>query len=104
MRKHREEALADGRLTAAIAVILAMCVGLTAGPAAAVDDLVLNVAPGSEVVMPGDTLLVTLDVANLTAAVNGVQALMYYDVTIFSLVDITPTNLGLTPPAEGWVV
>lgn len=96
MRKHREEA-------SAIAVIVAMCAGLMAGPAAAVDDLVLNVAPGSETVMPGDTLIITMDVANLTAAINGVQALMQYDVTILSLVDIAPTNLGLIPPAEGWV-
>jgi hypothetical protein len=53
--------------------------------------------------MPGDTLEVTLEVGNLSAAINGVQALMQYDVTILSLVDITPTNLGPIPPAEGWV-
>jgi len=96
MRKHREEA-------SAFAVIVAICAALSAAPAAAVDDLILNVAPGSETVAPGDTLVVTLDVANLTAAINGVQALMWYDVSILSLVDIVPTDLGLTPPAQGWV-
>jgi len=96
MRKHREEA-------SAFAVIIAICAALSAAPAAAVDDLILNLAPGSETVAPGDTLVVTLDVANLSAAINGVQALMQYDVSILSLVDITPIDLGLILPAQGWV-
>ncbi|MGD2107961.1 MAG: cohesin domain-containing protein [Phycisphaerae bacterium] len=107
MTKHREEAPMrigiNGRLTATIALIVAMCAGLMAVPAAMADELSLGVAPGSETVMPCDTLIVTLEVADLTAAINGVQALIRYDDTILSLVDITPTDLGLTPPDEGWV-
>ncbi len=79
------------------------CLALAWGNASAwaLNDLVLTA--GSSTVVPGDTLLVTLDVANLTAPINGVQVLVRYDPTILSLQGVTPTNLGLTPPAEGWV-
>ncbi len=58
----------------------------------ATGDLLLNVAAGSEVVEINDTVTVTLDVANLSHAVNGVQALMHYDTTMLTLVDIVPNG------------
>jgi len=76
----------------------------TASSAQAQDDLTLNIAPGSESVAPGDTVTVTLNVANLSEAINGVQALMSYDPGVLMLTAITPTDLlGLLPSAEGWV-
>lgn len=73
-----------------------------ASPARAVDDLRLTLA-GPASVLPGDAVVVTLDVANLTTGINGVQALISYDNSVLSLVDITPTDLGLVAPAAGWV-
>jgi len=81
-------------LTAVLAVV---------SPALAVNDLTLTVAPGSASVRPGDTVTVTLGVSNLSTAINGVQSLLGYDPSVLSLVDIVPTNLGLAPPAAGWV-
>ena len=78
-------------------------VGLGSAPALAVDDLTLSVDAGSVCVSSGDTVTVTLDVANLSAAVNGVQVRLNYDTTLMTLVDIVPTDLGLSPPAAGWV-
>jgi len=75
---------------------------LGAEPVLAVNDLILTVAPGSTIVSPGDVVTVTLDAANLTAPINGVQALIGYNASLFSLIDIVPTDLGLTPPAQGW--
>ena len=74
-----------------------------AQPVLAVDDVSLNVAAGSEFVTPGDTATVTLDATNLSGAINGVQVLIQYDANLMTLIDITSTNLGLVPPAEGWV-
>ena len=81
---------------------LALAIGL-ATPALALDDLSLNVVPGSEFARPGDTVLVTLDVANLTAAINGAQVLIRYDDTLLTLIDVISTDLGFTPPNQGWV-
>ena len=53
--------------------------------------------------MPGDTATVRVSVSNLSAAINGVQVLLNYDTSILTLTNITPTDLGLTEPAEGWV-
>lgn len=78
-------------------VVLAALVGmLGASPVLAVDDLSLNVAPGSETVFPGNTVTVTLDVANLSAAINGVQILIQYDPALMTLNGIEP---NATP---GW--
>lgn len=74
-----------------------------AKPADAVNDLRLNVAAGSVCVSASDTVTVTLDASNLSAAVNGVQVLLQYNPALMTLVDIVPTDLGLTPPAAGWV-
>ena len=83
---------------------IAMCaVCLSTSPLLAVDDLFLNLEPGSSVVMPGDTVTANLFVTNLSLPINGVQALMNYDPSILTLVSITETNLGLLAPAEGWV-
>ncbi len=85
-------------------MMLAAVVVCCAVPSAqAIDDLTLNVAPGSESVAPGDTVTVTLNVANLSEAINGVQALISYDPGLLTLTGITPTDLGLLSPAEGWV-
>ncbi len=84
------------RIPSIIAIVVALATG---SGALGVDDLALNVVPGSENVMPGDTVTVTLDVANLAAPVNGVQALMQYDPTILSLSSVVPANLGV----GGWV-
>lgn len=67
------------------------------------NNVILRVAPGSESVAPGNTVTLTLDVANLEEAINGVQVLLGYDATLLTLVDIHPTDLGLPPPNEGWV-
>lgn len=96
MSEHRKRA-------PVIAMIAALGGALVATPATAVDDLSLNVVAGSETVMPGETVIVTLDVADLSVAINGVQALIHYDDTVLTLVDIVPVDLGLLPPAEGWV-
>ncbi len=66
-------------------------------------ELSLNVAPGSEHVLIGETVTVTLDVADLVEPINGVQALMQFDDSLLSLIDITPTDLGLTLPEDGWL-
>ncbi len=66
-------------------------------------DLSLNVATGSEKVMQGETVTVTLDVADLSTAINGVQALIHYDMSLLSLTGVEPEDLGLTLPPEGWV-
>ena len=71
-------------------------------PVIAVDDLRLSVAAGSETVAPGDTVTVTLDVANLSSSINGVQLLLNYDNALLTLVDIVPDTV-VSLPAEGWV-
>ena len=86
-----------------LACIAICAVCLSTSPLKAVDDLFLNLEPGSDMVMPGDTVTVSLFVANLSSPINGVQALMNYDPSILSLVSITETNLGLLAPSEGWV-
>ena len=57
-------------------------------------ELSLNVAAGSECVTTTGLVTVTLDVANLPVAINGVQALIHYDTTHLALTGITP--------ATGW--
>ena len=84
-------------------VIAALMAGVSAPSALAVDDLVLSVPAGSQSVAPGDTVTVTLDVANLGADINGVQALLRYDAAMMTLVSIVPTDLGLVAPNQGWV-
>ncbi|RME38168.1 MAG: hypothetical protein D6788_07990, partial [Planctomycetota bacterium] len=82
--------------------MLSVCFGASVQ---AVDDLSLNVAAGSTNVQPGDTVTVTLDVANLSAAINGVQIRIQYDTTIMTLVDVAPTDLvaaGLITTGTGW--
>jgi len=96
MSKHRGNA-------SVVAMVAALSAWLAAAPTMAVDDLSFNVAAGSESVMPGDTVTVNLDVADLSAAINGVQALIHYDNTMLTLVDVVETDLGLISPAEGWI-
>jgi len=66
-------------------------------------DLLLTVQPGSESVQEGDPVIVTLDVANLSTAINGVTALIHYDTSLLQLESVVPRDLGLTPPASGWL-
>ena len=97
----------------ATAVFVTLGSVLVTQPAIAVDDLSLNVAAGSENVQPGDTVTVTLDIANLSVPINGVQVRLNYDTTVMTLIDVLPTDLvaaGLIidplpdPPfAAGWV-
>ncbi len=94
MTKHRGK-------KALIVAWVALC-ALGSVSASAANDLRLNVAVGSDVVTPGDTITVTLDVANLVGSINGVQALFSYDSTLMTLIDIVPTNLGLAAPDNGW--
>ncbi|MFQ5461968.1 MAG: cohesin domain-containing protein, partial [Phycisphaerae bacterium] len=63
-----------------------------ASPAMAVTNLSLNVT-GGPTFAPGDTVTVTLDVDTIAPpdAINGVQALLHYDNTVLTLVDIVPT-------------
>ena len=75
-------------------VLIALAFCGVAPSALAIDDLTLTVAPGSESVAPGDTVTVTLNVGNLSEAVNGVQALMSYDPGLLTLTAITPTMIG----------
>ena len=84
-------------------VLMAAVVLLTALPAWGVNDLSLNVDPATECVSTSDTITMTLDVRNLSCAINGVQVLLQYDPAVMTLVDIVPTDLGLTLPDEGWV-
>jgi hypothetical protein len=88
-----------GRLLVSAGMVL---MSLSAS-ARAVDDLSLNVAPGSEVVVPGDTVTVTLDIANLSTPINGVQVLLSYNSSLLVLDDIVAEDLGLAPPASGWI-
>jgi hypothetical protein len=83
--------------------LAAVVLAVAAAPASALDDLRLMVTSGSTAVAPGQTVTVTLNVANLSRAINGVQALVRYDPAILTLTDAVPTDLGLTPPDEGWV-
>ena len=93
-----------GRTTQAIVATLTALVLAAAAPTPALglDDLSLNVAPGSTSVVPGDTVTVTLDVAIVSATINGVQVLLNYDTTVLSLVAITPSTLSL-PVGNGWM-
>lgn len=86
-----------------LAVVAMSLVCLHTTPLRAVDDLLLTVAPGSESVLPGDTVTVTLDVANLSSEINGVQALFSYDASVLSLFSIITTDLNLFAPSAGWV-
>lgn len=61
------------------------------GVALGVDDLSLVVAPGSTTVAPGNVVTVRLDVANLSAAINGVQIRISYDTARMTLIDVAPT-------------
>lgn len=70
-------------------------------PVFAVNDLSLVVAPGSGLVQPGDTVTVTLDVANLTAALNGVQSFIHFDPTLLSYTGVT---VNTTVGGVGWTV
>lgn len=79
-----------------IAAVAALVCGSSA---LALNDLSLNVTPASVNVMPGDTVTVTLDMANLSASINGVQTRLQYDPSILSLLSIVPTNLGV----GGWI-
>ncbi len=92
----------SGRLTNATTLTAMAIMACVTGPVLAIDDLSLNVDAGSVCVSTGQTVTVTLDVANLSAAVNGVQVLLQYDNTLMTLIDIVPTDLGLAPPAAGW--
>ena len=87
--------------TLAALMIVAIIGFVTATPAAAIDDLSLNVDPGSVNVQPGDTVTVTLDLANLSAPINGVQVRLSYDTSIMTLIDVLPTTLTL-PIGNGW--
>ncbi len=90
-----------GRMSVIRLVAVSAAVAVAA-PALGTDDLSLNVDSGTECVSTGQTITVTLDVANLSAAINGVQVRLNYDNTLMTLVDIAPTNLfGGTPP--GWI-
>ena len=93
-----------GRTTQAmVAALTAMVLAVAAPtPVLGLDDLSLNVAPGSVSVVPGDTVTVTLDVTNLSAPINGVQVLLNYDTTVLVLVAITPSTLSL-PVGSGWM-
>ena len=80
--------------------IIAAVAALVCGSSAlALNDLSLNVTPASVNVMPGDTVTVTLELANLSAPINGVQTLLQYDPVILALQSIVPTNLGI----GGWI-
>ncbi|MFQ5461499.1 MAG: cohesin domain-containing protein [Phycisphaerae bacterium] len=68
-------------------------------PAMAADDLALNVVAGSESVAIGGTVTVTLDVATLSTAINGVQSFMHFDNTILQLDSIIPNS---TIGGVGW--
>jgi len=87
----------------AIVLMAASAAMLGARPSFAQNDLSLNVASGSECVEATDTVTVTLNVANLSAAINGVQVRLHYDNTLMTLVDIVPEDLMFPPPDEGWV-
>lgn len=65
--------------------------------AQAADDLRLTVAPGSELVAQGDIVRVDLSVANLTSAINGIQAFVEYDESLLSLLSVQINeNVGTT--------
>jgi len=76
-------------------VAAALLVAMTGTPSLGVDDLSLNVQPPTTVA-PGGTVTVTLDVANLSAAINGVQIRIQYNPTRMTLIDVVP-NAG-----PGW--
>jgi hypothetical protein len=77
------------------ALMLALLAGWTATPALAVDDISLNVT-GPTTVEPGDAVTVTVDVANLSETINGVQIRINYDDTLMTLVDVAANG------AEGY--
>lgn len=68
-----------------------LALAFAANGALAVDDLSLTVAPGSTTVAPGQVVTVRLDVANLSAAINGVQIRISYDTTKMTLINVAPT-------------
>lgn len=62
------------------------------------NDLMLNVRPESVSVQIRQNVVIDLEVYNLTKAINGIQALLQYDDTILTLVEVVPNvNEGV-----GW--
>ena len=53
-------------------------------------DISLNIIAGSECVDPSDVVVVSLNISNLSAAINGAQALIHYDTTVLTLDSIAP--------------
>lgn len=71
------------------------------------NDLILNVRPESTSVQIGENIIVDMEVANLTVAINGVQAFIQYDVNLLTLLEVIPNVdegagwTGLTITSEG---
>lgn len=55
-------------------------------------DLQLVVQGAPKTVLPGQQVLVDLNVANLTTTINGVQALIHYDTALLTLNSIVPVS------------
>ena len=66
-------------------------------------ELLFEVPLVPQLVEPGQPVTVELKVNNLSMAINGVQALFHYDTSLLTLDSIVPVDLGLAPPAQGWL-
>lgn len=73
-------------------------VTLATPPANAFNELALNVGSGSSFVRLGDFITVTLDVADLSVPINGIQAFLHYDRDMMRLV----SALGNSSVETGW--
>lgn len=85
-----------GRWSVGVAMFL---VALAVTPARGAGQLSLQVASGSTMARLGDVITVTLDVAGLTAPINGIQAFVHYDPSVLRLVDV----VGNESVGTGWM-
>ncbi len=78
------------------AAVLAVGASLWCSPAYTANDLSLN-APTDECFDVGDVIAVTLDLADLTEPVNGVQVVLLFEPSLLAPLEISPGDGGGSP-------
>lgn len=88
----------EGRLQRRSVWATCLVVSLATPSANASNELALHVGSGSSFVRLGDPITVTLDVADLSVPINGIQAFLHYDRDMMRLV----SALGNSSVETGW--
>lgn len=86
-----------------IILLQLIAIAICSGAALANNDLTLSVPLASQSVDVNDNVTVTLNVANLLQAINGVQVFVQFDPLMLEFISITP-NAAAGDLASGWVV